>query len=144
MSLKLGHKSKVCIGVTEIGQISSFGPVINVETVDARIYGDTGANPVVVGRYLSCTIEGFLDLSDAKQLELHSAILDYTSEDPKDVGKIEDLRFYEDATNYWTVETVGDAEARFVITGYTWTPDPSGLTAVSFDIQSVGEIKRTS
>ncbi len=144
MSLNFGYNAKVTIGVTEIGQVTSFGPAISMETVDARVYGDPGENPIVTGRTLTATIEGFLDLTDAKQLEMHNAALDYASADPKDICKVTDLRFYEDSTNYWTVDVVSQADARFVITNYTWTPDLSGLTAVTFEVKSVGPIQRTS
>lgn len=144
MAFNLGHKSEVRISTTKIGNISSFGPAISMETAEARTYGDAWLKPVVTGRSLTCTIEGFLDLTDAQQLALHDAALDSVSTDAKDVCKIANLRFYEDSTNYWTVDVVTDTDAHFVVTGYNWTPDLSGLIAVTFDVASFGPIERTT
>lgn len=145
MAIKLGKGAKVSIGTNEIGKITSFGPGLSMETVESKVYGDEWAKPVVTIRNMTCSIEGWLDPTDAQQASLLSEVVSAgDTANPENTCEINDLRFYEDATNYWTSDTSTDSDAHFVITSFSWNPDQNGLVSFSMDVASFGPVHRTS
>lgn len=143
MSTLLGSKAYVALGTTKIGNVTSHNPTINFETQDQRQHGEDYMKPVVTGRSMTVGIEGHLNPENSQQAEFHTAALDSTSIDPMDVCTFsEELRIYESASNYWTVDTASDTDAHWVLTAYSWTSDASGLIAFSATLSSYGPITR--
>lgn len=143
--IKLGKGARVKLDTTDIAEVTSFSPSLSMETVDAKAYGDDYAKPIVTGRAFTCSIEGHLDPDDASQSTFLTEALSATDTvDPKNTCKVDTLKFYEDSTNYWAPDTATDADAHFVMTSFSWTPDLSGLIAFSAEIQAYGPVYRTS
>ena len=137
MAVKLSKNGKVTLGAQEISEMASWTLTINDEIVEANKFSTDWKR--VAGSVMSswtASIEGWYDPADTEQLSLQS--------DALSGGLITDLRLYEDATNYWTPDTVTDSDAGCYITSYGVTVDRAGVNSVSITFEGTGPIYRTS
>jgi len=135
MAAKLGKNARVKIGSTDVARLTSMSISINNGNADITEFGDSWDSHKVTINNWSGSFDGYFDLSDTSQNTLHSKALSG--------GTIANVRFYEDATNYFAPDTATDADAMASIESYTWNADYSGIVTFSMGVKGSGPIKRT-
>lgn len=136
MAVKLGKNSRVKIGTNEVAKLTSFSFPITHENVDVTSFGDDWMKTANVISSWNATIEGYVDDSDVYNRSLITQAVSG--------GSIDDLRFYEDAVNYWTPDTGTDAEASAVLESISQNTDKSGIVSFSISVKGHGPIHRTT
>jgi len=127
-NLNLGKNTKVTLGTEQVARINTFTITVNNENFDVTQLGDDWRHFCSNIQAWTAQLSGYLDLSDLEQNTLHSKALSG--------GAVNDIRFYENDTNYWSCDTATDSEARAVIENYSWNADLNGI--VTFDMSFVG------
>ena len=136
MAVKLGKLARIKLDTTDVARMTSLTVTINDGNVDATVFGDNYEKHKVTILNWGASMDGYFDLSDASQNELHSQALSG--------GEFTNIRFYEDATNYWKPDTATDAEAFCSVESYNWTADQSGIVSFSMSFKGSGPVTRTS
>jgi hypothetical protein len=85
----------------------------------------------------TATVSGFASVDDGSgQDVLEAAVLAGT--------KLSTLRFYVDATNYWTSDTGSDATAGAFIEGFNITAPRGGVVGLEITISGTGPLHKTT
>jgi len=135
--VNLGKNTKMTIGTEQVARINTMSITVNASNVDITELGDDWMKHCVTMLDWNASIEGYMDLSDTEQNTLHSIALSG--------GMLpNNIRFYDDETNYWTPDTATDAEAKASVETYTWNSDPQGIVTINMSIKGNGPIWRTS
>ena len=134
--VNLGKNTKLTLGTEQVARINAMSITVNSSNVDITQLGEDWMKHCVTVLEWNATIDGYLDLSDTEQNTLHSIALSG--------GMVPaDIRFYENATNYWHPDTVSDAEAKCSIESYSWNSDISGIVSFTMNFKGNGPITRT-
>jgi hypothetical protein len=134
--VNLGKNTKLALGTEQVARINTMSITINGSNVDITELGDDWAKHCITMLDWEAAVTGYLDLTDPEQNTLHSIAISG--------GMVDDIRFYDDATNYWTPDTATDAEAKASIPTYNWSSDISGIVTFAMSFKGNGPIWRTS
>ncbi len=130
-----GKNSDVMFGTELIACMSTWNITIVREVAEGGCFGDEWKKIKQGIASWTASVDGMLDLSDDEQSEVMNMI---TS-----AGEITNLRFYEDDTHFWSVDTATDPYAFCVINDYNIVADKSDIVKVSFSVTGSGPITRT-
>ena len=131
-----GKDSDVMLGAASIAEMATWNVTITREVAEGGAFQDEWKKVKQGIAGWTASVDGMLDLTDAEQTTISNVILSG--------GELTDIRFYEDATNYWTVDTGSDPNAFCIINDYNITADKSDIVKVSFSVTGSGPIHRTS
>lgn len=138
MAIQTGRYAKATFGTTTIADMASISMNTDTPVVTFEAFGDT--NSQVAGTGIISTagsLSGALNLSDTDgQLALYNACISGTN--------ITDFRIYVNATDYWTSNTVEDADAHCRFTNFNITAAPAETVTVSSDFTFSGKVHLTS
>jgi len=135
MAVRLGKNAKVKLGTDLVGRLNSMSITVNNGSVDVVAFGDSWKKMTGTVKSWTGSFIGSFYLDDTQQNELHSIALSGN-------GEVDDIRFYEDNTHYWTPDTVEDSESTAIISSYSWNADQSGVVTFSMNVDGSGPIKR--
>lgn len=125
MAKKPGTGAKFYINGNKVGRTKNISCDYDPGLLDTPEHGDTW-NDVSGGlKKWTSTIDGWFDLDDAYQLEMHTAALAHTTIS----GDV-----YEDSTNYWY--------GNMLISAYSWSAPVEGMVEFSMGLSNSGAIAR--
>ena len=137
MAVQLGKNAALYWDGTKMARINNFNVTINGVTVDVTELGDDWESSKEVIQNWAAAIEGYFDLSDTEQNELHTKAISG--------GEITELEFYEaEGGYYWTSDTASDPEAMMIIESYNWVVDKSGVLTFTMAVKGSGPVIRTT
>lgn len=134
--VNLGKNTKLTLDTDQVARINSMTITVNSSNVDITALGDDWMKHCVTVLEWNATVDGYLDLTDTEQNTLHSKALSG--------GMVDNIRFYDDDTNYWTPDTATDADAKCSIESYNWNADVNGIVSFTMNFKGNGPIWRTS
>lgn len=137
MSTTLSKLGDVKIGTDTIAEMASWTlNIVDELAVADNFDSDWHRVAGSVKQSWTASVNGWYDPSDTQQALVLSKVLSG--------GDFNDIRLYEDATNYHTPDTGTDANATAYISDVTVTVDRSGVNAISFNLTGSGPILRTT
>ena len=138
MAQLLGKDAAFQIAAVAVAQMAEWSINLASENVGEAEFGDDWDR--AIGSALlswNATVSGFASVSDAGgQDVLEAAVLAGT--------KLTTLRFYVDATNYWTSDTGTDATAGAFIESFNVTAPRGGVVGIEITIKGTGPLFKTS
>jgi hypothetical protein len=138
MAQLLGKDAAFKIATVTVAQMAEWALNIASENVGEAEFGDDWDR--TVGSALltwTATVSGFASVTDSNgQDVLEAAALLGT--------KLTTLRFYVDATNYWTSDTGTDATAGAFIESWNITAPRGGVVGIEITIKGTGPLHKTS
>ena len=132
----LGKNAKIAIGTNKVARMTSFSLSVNQDSADISEFGTGWAEHCGTIQNWNASMDGFLYLDDTYQFNLHSIALSG--------GTISDLRFYENATDYWTSDTATVSASNATIESYSWNADVSGVVSFSMGVKGSGPVHRVA
>jgi hypothetical protein len=137
MAQLTGKNATLKIGTDTVLEMVTWTLNITAETVSERVFGDDWTKKVHIGNDWNGSFDGLYDPADTTgQVYMENATTSGT--------EITTLRFYVDATNYWTVDTGSDADAYCLITSWNPSADAGGFVRVTGTVEGSGPVYRTS
>jgi len=126
------------VGANTVSEMSDWSIDIKADVIREDVFGTTWAKKHGLSATdWSASVNGLVDLTDTNgQIAMENAVVSGT--------KLTDLRFYIDATNYYTSDTDSDADAGAYITSYNISTAQGDVAKVSISIEGTGPIYRTS
>jgi len=132
----LGRNSRIKLGTEDIAKMRTLSVSIGNETIDITSFGDEWAKFARGMQSWTASISGMMDLDDTEALAFMTAAENGT--------ELTTLRFYMDATNYYYIDVVADADASCIIDSLTITSDNNSVVEFDASITGNGPIARSS
>jgi predicted secreted protein len=132
----LGKNAKIAIGANKVARMTAFTLTVNNDSADISEFGTGWMEHCSTIQNWTASMDGFLYLDDTYQFSLHSIALSG--------GSIANLRFYENATDYWTSNTASVSAANATIESYNWSADVSGVVSFSMSVKGSGPVYRVA
>lgn len=132
--VNLGRDARIKLDTVTVARMTSMDVTIANGTIDITAFGDNWMKYCLGMQSWTATIAGQMDLDDVSQTALHDAAEAGTL--------ITDLRFYTDATTYFTVDIIADSEAGCFIDSYNITADNNSVVAFTMSVTGSGPLAR--
>lgn len=134
---KEGKNATVKLGTDTVSSQSTWNMAIETDMITSQVFGEDWDLNHVGNQRWSGSFDGLCISGDTTgQDVLQNAAVSGT--------KITTLRLYEDATYYWTPDTVTNSDAGCYISNYNTTAAQGDLVKVSFTITGHGPVYKTS
>lgn len=138
MATMLGKNAKVTTASGTVTEVTSWSLDISASAIEASTMGHDGWNTVhgldVTGYTGSASL--LFDKDDASQDLLRDAMIAGT--------KLTDVKFYVDATNYYTPDTSTRATAGLYVESYSVSADTGAVVGFDMTFKGNGPIHLTS
>jgi len=138
MAVILGRDATIKVATDTVLEMVNWNLEITADAIVEPVFGDTWdkVHGLSTTRW-TATADGLRDPSDTTgQQVFHNAVVSGT--------KLTTVRFYEDATNYWTPDTGSEASAGCYVTGAPIAVAQGDVGRVTFSFQGSGPIFRTT
>ncbi len=138
MASYVGRNAAFKVGGTTVAEISDWSISMTADIIRADVFGNTWARKHgTAATDWTATVNGLVDITDTSgQTVLQDALIAST--------KIGNLRFYIDATNYYTSTSGTDADAGAYITEYSPGTAQGDVARVSISIEGTGPVGITT